>query len=438
MAKKQTIIDGVTYDLGAEAQNVDYTNEDMTGVTNAKGALDNLHSRLDAIENPSDIVAEYSEADATTANMRLWGDGSEHEDSSYKSTGYLTIPPCAKMFIKTDYAFSGTLLMVFYTAVGETSQSQLNIKEGGPYTDWTEIVIPGTKNYLRFTLSNNSFAIKFVEKYSNDVVKLKVASWNVEGFSQGSYETDPAINNSTVDANRKAYRGVIDSVNADIICFSEFYPKFNRDDNASTPQGEILCNYPYNAIGENYSYNMNAVFSKLPILHIRKIHFTNQTNNYTRNFIETTLRLNGKDVKVVATHFDFQEKDLVRYPQNAGQDNSPQFREIISRYANEPYVIICADFNVHTWDHNGEYVSGDQTDGYLNYQYFTDAGYTLLNFDYLILKNPKDASEPGEFGEHIADNIAVKGFAMGKREYIAGTYGQLSDHPMVACELVML
>ena len=441
MAKKQITIDGVTYDLGAEAQNVEYANEDMTGVTNAKGALDALHARIGDIENPQEpIVAEYSEADASIIGTRIETRSLVIEDGNYKCTGFLAIPIGARMYIKTDYAITSTLCIVLLKYQGNNVYAvSKSVTTGGPYTEWTEITLPDNTQYFRFTLPNNSsnhISIKFVAKPSIEgVTKIKVASWNVEGWNEPRSVM-------TIDEMRKAYREVFDRVDADIICFSE-YGKWLDGTSAKTllAEDEILCNYPYRKIGDSHdSYNYNVVVSKLPIVDVREFGYTSQANGQSRYWKEVTLRINGKDVKVVATHCDFQKND----GNHQDQDNTLQFEQLIAKYANNPYVIICADFNIHKWDWNGDYVSGNGDDGYNNYQYFAEAGYTLLNFDYLTLINPKDGGT--EVGNHTADNIVVKGFAMGKREYVPGTYGEvannatlpLSDHPMVACELIML
>ena len=436
MAKKQFILDGTTYDIGADAQNVDYSNAGMSGVSNAKGALDNLDARVVDIENPNNIIVEeYNESACTEIGKYANTNGSEVSSNSYKCTPHIAIPYGVRMYIKTDYTFGGYVTIIFQKA--NNSQTPLKVvSSGGAYSDWTEITIPNLARYFRFTLTNDTtkhISIKFVKQPSQFITKLKVASWNVAQFNYIQ------INDSNVDAKRKAYRDVFDGVNADIVCFSEFSTRFNRDDiTNSKSQNEILGNYPYKKLDDgNDSYNYNAIFSKLRPIYVEKINFTSQTNGYTRYFYVATFRLNGKDVKVVATHFDFQNSTYSTAAQQA-EDNTPQFEEIIALYADEPYVIICADFNVHKWDRNGTYVSGDGTDGYLNYKYFTNAGYTLMNFDYLNIVNPVDydANNPDVIGDHIADNIAVKGFAMGKREYV--NTGNLSDHLMVACELVML
>ena len=454
MAKKQIIIDGVTYDLGAESQNVDYTNEDMEGVTNAKGALDNLNERLGSIENPAEpIVAEYTEAAATVIGKYVSVQGTETDNGSYKCSPFIAVPKCAKMYVKTDYAFTGTLNIVLYRYQSNNTTGVITVvKTGGPYSDWTEIELPDNLRYLRFTLNNNSsnhISIKFVDKPSiPEVVKLKVASWNVEGWQEASSQM-------TIDERRKAFREKFDSVNADIICMSE-YGKWFDGNNAQTllAENEILGNYPFRKIGNGHdSYNFNVVVSKLRIVDSREFDFSTRTNGQGRYWKEATIRINGKEIKIAAAHFDFQDQTYqTEYQQSQHYEN--QFKQIVQYYANDPYVIIGADFNVHKWDKNGvhKYISpgesdpdevyissqGDENygkDGYLNYQYFIDAGYTLMNFDYLTLVNPKDGGTT--VGAHTADNIAVKGFAMGAREYVSGTYG-LSDHPMVACELIML
>lgn len=454
MATKKIELNGVSTDLGADAQNIDYTNNGMTGVTNAKGALDNLNGRVHDIENPPEqIAAEYTEAAATISGKYVYTNGSEVTDGNYKCSPYIQIPVGVRMFVKTDYAFTGYLNLQIskYT---DQSLPLLTVKSGGPYAEWTEVLMPDNAKYFRFNLTNDTtkhISIKFVSIPSIDSpVKLKVASWNVEGWNEPR-------NSMTIDEMRKAFREKFDSVNADIICMSE-YGKWFDGNNAQTllAENEILGNYPFKKIGNAHnSYNHNVVVSKIQIVAVREFDFSTLTNGQGRYWKEATIRINGKEIKVVAAHFDFQDKTYqTEYQQSQHYEN--QFKQIVQYYANDPYVIIGADFNVHRFDKNGvhKYISpgesdpdevyisspGDENygyDGYLNYQYFVDAGYTLLNFDYLTMKSPRDVADQAEVGEHTADNIAVKGFAMGAREYVSGTYG-LSDHPMVSCELVML
>lgn len=432
-----------------DAENALYSG--VSGTDNVAGALDSINdelgnideeltdidTRVDALENSSgsDAVAvyTYTEADCTIENSGIYSNGTEGANTRYDSTDYIPIPKDmkVKMYIKTDYTFYAYGLY-FYTKKTGTYTFMLNtaIVYTGPFTDYTELTIPENADAIRFSFDKQAgthIYVKFVEQPVADtpIVKLKVAAWNIGGLSGGS--SSSTITDENVDEKRAAYRSQFDDVNADIVCLSEYSTIFNTSTSSAT-KDEILCNYPYYKLGDVQTYNYNCVFSKFPILSTRTIYFTE--HGQARYLKEVTLKLNGKLVKVVATHLDWEN--------DAGTINYyiPQLQELVEIYANDPYVIIGADFNIHTTDKMGDYVDGSGTDGYKNYQYLTNAGYTLMNFDYLNIKNPNDSAVAAAIGPHTADNIAVKGFAMGKREYV-DTEG-LSDHNMVTCELVML
>lgn len=423
MAKKELILDSVHYALGADAQNVDYTNAGMTGVTDAKGALDNLHSRVGEIEHPNtDII--FTEADCTIENSYVYTNGGVNSNNSYNCSDYIVLPVCVKMYLKVNYILSNGILFFTQKANGDYSwMTGKNIVGVGPYDDFTEIQIPDNAIAFRFSHNkssdDNHISIKFAEiKAMQDVVKLKVAAWNIGGLAGGG--TSSTITNENADAKRRAYRKQFDMVNADILCISEYCATFNTSTSSLT-KDEILCNYPYYKLGSAQAYNFNCVFSKFPILHTREIGFVVKDQN--RYIKEVTMKFNNKVVKVVTTHLEFNAKYV------------DELQQLIELYANDPYVIIGADFNIHIDDTWGAYVDGSGTDGYKNYQYLTDAGYTLMRFDYLdndMLPNPLSQS--------TADNIAVKGFTMGKREFVyeQGVSETLSDHCMISCELVML
>lgn len=432
-----------------EAENALYSG--VSGTDNVAGALDSIKgeledvdeqltdidTRIDALENSSgsDAVAvyTYTEADCTIENSGIYSNGTEGANTRYDSTDYIPIPKDmkVKMYIKTDYTFYAYGLY-FYTKKTGTYTFMLNtaIVYTGPFTDYTELTIPDNADAIRFSFDKQAgthIYVKFVEQPVADtpIVKLKVAAWNIGGLSGGS--SSSTITDENVEEKRAAYRSQFDDVNADIVCLSEYSTIFNTSTSSAT-KDEILCNYPYYKLGDVQTYNYNCVFSKFPILSTRTIYFTE--HGQARYLKEVTLKLNGKLVKVVATHLDWEN--------DAGTINYyiPQLQELVEIYADDPYVIIGADFNIHTTDKMGDYVDGSGTDGYKNYQYLTNAGYTLMNFDYLNIKNPNDSAVAAAIGPHTADNIAVKGFAMGKREYVE--VEGLSDHNMVTCELVML
>lgn len=423
-------------DVVVNADNVNYGN------TNVEEVLDDVIGRVEDLEEGGgsgggdDAAAEfvYTEDDCTVENTAIYINGTVSTNNNYNSTDYIEIPTDKKlkMYVKCNYNLD-VYGIYFYTMRSGPTAFLSAIGGVGPYSGWTEVTIPERAYAIRFSAKKgHHISIKFVEQPVADTpsVKLKVAAWNIGGLSLGSDYSN--ITDANADAKRAAYRKVFDNVNADILCISEYSVQFNTSPAPNTlTKDEIFCNYPYYKLGYKESYNCNCVFSKFPILASREIGYTVKDMN--RYLKEVTLKLNGKIVKVVTTHLSEEPTDgAYAHQVNKGID---QMGQLIDLYANDPYVIIGADFNIHITDTIGDYVDGSGTDGYNNYKYLTDAGYTLLRFDYLdhsMLVNPLSAS--------TADNIAVKGFAMGQREFIyeQGVSENLSDHCMIACELVML
>lgn len=426
-----------------DADNVNYGN------TNVEEVLDDVIGRVEDLEEGGgsgggdDAAAEYvyTEDDCTVENTGIYINGGVGTNNNYNCSDYIPVPEDKKlkMYVKFNYNLDVYGIYFYTKKTGEYAFLSA-IGSVGPYADWTEVTLPDLADAIRFNAKKGyQISVKFVEQPVADTpaVKLKVAAWNIGGLGNGSADT--TITAETADAKRSAYRKVFDKVNADILCISEYFPYFiYTSQNPSTGQKtfdlntreEILSNYPFYKLGQLYSYNCNCVFSKFPIVSTKQVHYSNNTAyTMTRYLKEVTMKINGKIVKVVTTHLA-EENDA--HTTNMGL---AQIEQLIERYADCPYVIIGADFNIHITDRLGDYVDGSGTDGYLNYKYFTDAGYTLLRFDYLdhsMLVNPLSAS--------TADNIVVKGFAMGQREFIyeQGVSENLSDHCMIACELVML
>lgn len=437
-------------DVVVKSENAVYDGN-ISGVDNAQDAIDNLDERVLELESaeppvtpvtPDSDVTEYvyTEADCTLTGQAIYTNAtSPQTKNGYNCSEFITIPPGAKMYIKMNFTFSSSYPLLFYSHTNTGSNYDWMTGKnfyGGSLAEYTELVIPENAVAIRFNFpvsASNHISIKFVvEPKMENVVKLRVAAWNIGHFGGGA--SSSGITDDNVEAKRAAYRKQFDEANADIICFSEFDTVFNTD-TSSAPKDEILSNYPYYSVGTKGTYNCNAIFSRLPILQTQERYYQVAAQN--RYVKEVTLKLNGKIVKVVATHLDFEN--------SAHTSNYvAQFAELIPLYENDPYVIIGADFNVHIDDQFGEYVDGSGTDGYLNYQYLTEAGYTLVNCDYLMIDNPwrypAGDSHAGELKGSYADNIAVKGFAMGRREWIytEDVSNTLSDHCMIACELVML
>lgn len=444
-------------DIVVNADNVLYNG--ITGTDNVDGALDNIVGRVNTLEQVNDSSNDaqreviYTQDDCTIIDKYLYTNtGTPSNDTNYNCSELLPIPAnaIARMYIKTNTTITSNHVFSFWKPTKHDANGN-EIIPGSPYSviygdnidssgEYVEYPIPAGSMYIRFNFNksnpNNYMYVKFVydEKGINnsDVVKLKIASWNIGGFANGGGSSN--ITDENADEKREAYLKQIDETNADIICVSEYASVFNPTTSSST-RNEIFFDYPYAKIGPSQSYNFNCIFSKFPIIETREFYYSGNALNLTQNryWEEATIKINGKIVKVVATHLETNSKYI------------EELQELIDRYANDPYVIIGADFNIHTTDTWGDYVDGSGTDGYKNYQQLIDAGYTLMNFDRRMLVNPwrfppDDPLKPNQLKGSTADNIAVKGFAMGKREYVytENVSNELSDHAMVACELVML
>ncbi len=423
-------------DVVVKAENVLYNGSGVENVENVEQAIDSIKGEIDP--QPAEYL--YTEEDCTIENTGIYRNGGVGSNSGYNCSDYIPIPSDKKlkMYVKSDgmmYDYG----IYFYSKRTGTYQfmNGTAVLDAFSYPSWTEITLPDTADAFRFNFNKSGtyVSIKLVEQpvASTPAVKLKVAAWNIGGLSGGS--SSSSITNANADAKRAAYRKQIDECDADIICISEYSTVFNTSTSSQT-RSDIFANYPYCKLGKEETYNYNCVFSKFPILATREIDYTVRDMN--RYIKEVTLKLNGKIVKVVATHLS-EENDA--HTTNLG---ITQIAQLIDLYADDPYVIIGADFNIHVTDTMGDYASNSGTDGYLNYKYFTEEGYTLMNYDYLNIANPytypAGHAKAGQLSNSTADNIAVKGFAMGKREYVyeANVSNELSDHAMVACELVML
>jgi endonuclease/exonuclease/phosphatase family metal-dependent hydrolase len=119
--------------------------------------------------------------------------------------------------------------------------------------------------------------------------------------------------------------------------------------------------------------------------------------------------MNGKMVKFVETHLDF----------NQGAEGAicrmSQMKELVDAFKDSPYVVICADFNTRIKE---------------EYNVFCDAGFCLAT-DSL----PNAGSPSGDPSQIIIDNIIVKGFRIKEtKEY---PHMSLSDHNLIWSKLVM-
>lgn len=264
---------------------------------------------------------------------------------------------------------------------------------------------------LSFFLSAMSLSAK-VSNEQDGLTKITVASWNIGHFALGK-ANDTKITAGEEKEKAAAYCNLFNEVNVDLLALVEFNPVFvNAADGypAVMARDAILSNYRYAEIGEKDSYNCNALFSNgLPLKNAVSVKFAKMVQ--TRYYLCSEIELGGKTVKVVATHLDW----------NQGQDGAAfralQIQELIEAFKDEPYVILCADWNTKTPD---------------EFDAFIKAGYNMANHGYLgDLKTFPAGGNP----QSVYDNIIVKGFDVNGVQ--VRNNKNLSDHCLIQAELTM-
>lgn len=239
--------------------------------------------------------------------------------------------------------------------------------------------------------------------------KFTVASWNIGHFALGK-SNNTTISHTEAAQKQDAYRKTIDSLKADILAVVEYNPEFvcATDNNpAIDARSAIFQTFDDVQIGPKFSYNCNCLFSK----------GHSSTNGKVMNFADmvqkryymcATYHIAGKSVKIVSTHLDWNEG------QNGAVFRAGQIREIIEAFKDEPYVIMCADWNV-----------SDP----IEYNPFLRAGYQMANHGKFGDLPTFPASKPKD----CLDNIIAKGFNIDNVKVINEPL--LSDHSIIKADL---
>lgn len=234
---------------------------------------------------------------------------------------------------------------------------------------------------------------------------LTVAHWNIGHFALGK-SGDSTISSEDSEYMASMYRGLLDSVNADIIGICEYSPSFSV--NGEKTSSFVFDDYLYNCIGAKYSYNCSAIFSRAKLNDNKVVFFEKCIQQ--RYYIVSKLLINDKDVLFVETHLDWNQG-------KEGEDcRATQIQKLIDEFRNYPYVIICADFNVS--DIN-------------EFQPFVAAGFSLANGGELGIFSTYPASNPTS----PIDNIITKGFSILSIEVMGDK--RLSDHCIVKSSILL-
>ena len=258
-------------------------------------------------------------------------------------------------------------------------------------------------------------------------VKFRVMQWNVGNWGMG--EASPTLTPAEFDAKKMLYRQMIESAAADVICCCE-WEEYVDTESQGKAKDVLFSNYDslVQAPGTG-QYMRTAILSNgLKLTRIQRTEYA-QSAARGRYYSTATFRINGHDVKIVATHLDSN------YSGNQGeayaeQCRLSQMRELITAFANDQYVVLCADYNV-----------ADRPE---EYEIFKKAGYDMANCGYLGILDTYHFY-PDTRGDLPIDNIIFKGFKGSKIEVydkfnpeLPPPNRELSDHSPIAITLTMI
>lgn len=273
------------------------------------------------------------------------------------------------------------------------------------------------ENLIRCNISENTFTSESVGSQSlaftvNDGEYIRL---NIKKSSSGTIlPTDSIISSLTIkkpknEWMKERYRTVINNVDADILCVCEDDPVF--DAAGTTSLSAIYSCYNTKIQGTKYNYICASVYSNLPATNMGNTMYA-QTIQANRYFKTTLFELNGKNVYIVETHFDWNQNS------NGPAYRASQIQQVITAFADKDYVVISGDFNINTLLESTEM------------QPFIDAGYKLANGGYMgFLRTSRELA-------HI-DHICAKGFSISNIKLYEESL-DLSDHCLISCELTML
>lgn len=250
--------------------------------------------------------------------------------------------------------------------------------------------------------------------------KVTFMQWNIGHFGNGGNNT--TIKDDDFDEKLYAYQDLINTINADFISISEYNVLFANTTNHKECYAEdvLFSNYKYNYIGNNgwrRHYSLNAFFTNLSVFESEMVEFEcNQTATitylktikatdyyYLRTKWKFKIEDQIKEVLIITTHFAFDK--------NNKEVALDQARELIKKYENEEFVIICGDFNSS-----------------LVADLFQEAGYTTANQgDWGNLY-----TYPSSSPRSCIDNIITKNLRI---EDVRVIQTNLSDHLPIICSI---
>lgn len=245
-----------------------------------------------------------------------------------------------------------------------------------------------------------------------EAVSFRVAQWNIGHFSMGD-DCRSSVRKDKSAERSSEYRAKIAEVGADIMGICEYDPVFDR---AGTPTtNAVFVSYPTKLEGPKNDYQCNAVFSRFKCVRREVVDYDDRCQK--TYFLDSVFMVGTNEVHFVQSHLDWN------YNEKATDARPRQIRQLINRFKNVPYVIICADFNVYG---PGEYYP------------FVQSGFKIANCgDAGVFRTTKFKGGMMPCSDRtVCDNIVVKGFDI-RDVALADEALKLSDHRILRCTLNM-
>ncbi len=278
--------------------------------------------------------------------------------------------------------------------------------------------IDGAGNAKTYTIEKGGMVKQERIVGENTYPKLRICHWNVGHFALGT-NYDTTISPEQYETMQKKWALKINDINADIIMCCEYNTNFvnaDSENSAITARNAVFAKdvYEYAYVGSkpsSSSYMQTAIFANKKLSNVTQVVYP-KTTQAGRYYQVGELNLNGKTVKIVETHLDWNQG-------TTGADNrETQIQKLIDDFSAFDYVIIGADFN---------------TESSTEYDSFKNAGYKMANHGYLgdFVTYPA-----GDNPTKVLDNIICKGFTI--NGICVVNDAELSDHCCIYADFTMI
>lgn len=293
-----------------------------------------------------------------------------------------------------QYTDDNDIIIALDAVQGQYSSSEVTAFQLTWPSGATKVYVSGATGYVR------AYKDARVNGVGSPLFRFRYLSWNVGHWAKGN-GTQSAVTSETYAETKTGFRKVMNDFAPDFVGCCEYSSLFYQSE---TAREAIFSQYLKAYIGVESGYIGTALFSNVNLTDIQD--FSVGANRAMDGHINA----GGKDIIICECHLPWQSFD----------SNKAAILQLISRYANEPYVVIAGDMNF-TAGREEELVS-----------LLTAAGYQNANWGYLgkILTSYNNVT-----ASNYLDNIAVKGGSIIKTQVLQNTpNGADPDNPSSATE----